>query len=185
MKRLLILAVLLGSPFTFAKSEVRNVKFINARGNDVGAATFTQLKRGVLIKINLRNVEPGTHAVHIHNKGECKVPDFQSAGEHYSVSKQKHGFDVVDGPHAGDLPNIVVGSNGSVDVEIVTTGLKLKSLLKRKLGASLIVHSKVDDYKSQPAGDSGDRVACAVIKRNELVQTISSINKQVPETTRY
>jgi len=155
-------------PIAFAATKSMQVELKNTEGKNVGTATLTELKQGVKIELHARDLTPGEHAFHIHEKGECKGPDFKSAGDHYAPQKHKHGFDVSNGPHAGDMPNIIVGQDGVGLAEMINTNVTLskgpKSLLKEG-GTALVIHAKSDDYKTQPAGDAGDRVVCAEIRR--------------------
>jgi len=159
--------------FGFAQStwaSPLNVSLKNAKGEEVGQATLTELANGVRIQLEVKNLSPGEHAFHFHEKGSCVAPKFDSAGGHFAPQKHKHGFDVSGGFHAGDMPNIVVSQDGTAKVELVNTKVRLgkgpNSLLKAG-GTSLVIHAKADDYKSQPAGDAGDRLACGEVK--ELV----------------
>src|SRR5690606_6773260 len=106
--------------------------------------------------------------IHIHETGKCDPPEFKTAGAHFNPSEKQHGFNNPKGFHSGDLPNIEVNEDGSVNVEIITAAVTLEkkkpnSLLK-KGGTSLIFHEKADDYITDPAGNSGARIACGIIK---------------------
>ncbi|WP_374075681.1 superoxide dismutase family protein [Bdellovibrio bacteriovorus] len=139
----------------------------NAKGEQVGDLILTQQKNGVRVHINLINLPPGIYAAHFHEKGVCQGPDFKSAGDHFNPDKKKHGFDVRGGPHAGDLKNIEVLPEGKGQLEATNPMVTLEegpnSLLKTG-GTAIIIHEKGDDYKSQPAGASGKRIACGEIK---------------------
>ena len=141
-------------------------EFINSSGTPTGTALLTQTELGVLMDIELRDLEPGWHAFHIHEKGECDTPDFESAGGHYNPDDKEHGFEARDGHHAGDFPNVLVNEAGTARFQ---TFSKHFSLGKRDNplfdadGAALVVHAGQDNYRSQPSGNSGERVACAVI----------------------
>lgn len=149
-----------------AKQEVF-VDMTNTEGKIIGTATLTQKSEGVNVAISASNLPKGTHGFHIHEKGICELPDFESAGGHFNPTDAKHGFDNPDGPHAGDLPNLEVGEDGKVEESFLAEMVTLKkgqpnSLLK-KSGTSLVIHADADDNVSQPAGNAGDRIACGVI----------------------
>lgn len=141
---------------------------VNTKGTIIGEATLTQLAHGVKVEVLARSLPQGELAVHFHETGTCEAPDFKSAGEHFDPKEQKHGFDVKGGPHAGDLPNLLVGKDGVARMEVINSRVTLapapETLLKPG-GTALIIHSRADDYKSQPTGKAGDRIACAEIKR--------------------
>jgi len=140
----------------------------NTKGEEIGEATLSQVQDGVLISLEAGHLPPGLHGFHIHEKGICEAPTFESAGPHFNPTNKKHGFENPEGPHAGDLPNIEVKEDGTVQVEIVAKMVTLEADKENSLlqdeGTSLIIHSEADDYYSQPAGNSGDRIACGVIK---------------------
>lgn len=144
-----------------------HVNLINIDGEEVGTALLSQVKEGVEIQIEAWDLPPGVHGYHIHEKGICEPPTFESAGGHYNPTNAKHGFDHPEGPHAGDLPNIEVNKDGKVQYsylnKMVTLNPDEENSLFREGGTSLMIHSKPDDYVSQPAGDAGERIACGVI----------------------
>lgn len=139
----------------------------NASGEKVGTAKITELKTGVNVHLDVTGLAPGEHAVHFHEKGTCTGPDFKSAGGHFNPTHKEHGFDDAKGPHEGDMRNFTVGADGKASVDVkderVNLGKGASSLLQ-KGGTALVVHGKADDYKSQPAGDAGDRVLCGEIR---------------------
>jgi len=136
----------------------------NAKGEEVGDLTLSREGSAVKMVLNVKNLPAGQHALHFHQNGTCTAPDFKSAGDHFSPKKMKHG-EVKGGPHEGDLKNFEVKADGTAHVETVLKSATLdnKSLLKEG-GTSLVIHAKADDYKTQPSGDSGDRIACGEIK---------------------
>lgn len=142
---------------------------LNTKGKEIGEASFVEGIDGVTINIQAEGLSPGKHGVHIHEMAVCTPPDFKSAGAHFNPGGKEHGFDNPKGFHLGDLPNLDVDADGKVTAEVTTALVTLKPDVKNSLldadGSSLVIHEKVDDYKTDPAGDSGDRIACAVIKK--------------------
>ncbi|WP_087973727.1 superoxide dismutase family protein [Oceanobacillus rekensis] len=149
------------------KEEEVLVSLENTEGAVVGTATLKGKSSGVSIHLEAENLPPGTHGFHIHEAGVCEPPTFESAGSHYNPTGAKHGFDHPEGPHAGDLENIVVSDDGTVNVEVMAEMVTLEQGAENTLytedGTSLIIHSDADDYISQPSGNAGDRIACGVI----------------------
>ena len=138
----------------------------NANGDIVGEATFTQTPAGVAIQMTANNLPPGMHGVHIHEKGACDAPGFESAGEHFNPGGKHHGDLNPQGPHAGDLGNMVVNAQGVGNLETVNKNVTLwtgDNSLLRAGGTSLMIHAGEDDRKTDPSGNSGARIACGVI----------------------
>jgi len=137
----------------------------DASGKDVGKATLTVNPSGVLVSLDLTAVPPGEHAFHIHAVGKCEPTDFKSAGPHFNPDQTKHGYLSSEGPHAGDMPNLHVPADGGLQVEILEPNVTLsgEAPLLDADGAALVIHAGADDYKTDPAGNSGDRIACGVI----------------------
>ena len=133
-------------------------------GHAVGTVTLTETPHGILLAGELGRLPPGPHGFHLHAVGKCEPP-FTSAGPHFNPANHKHGFAAAEGPHAGDLPNLHAAPDGKASVDAFAAGVTLagqQGLLDQD-GASLVVHAKADDYRTDPAGDSGDRIACGVI----------------------
>lgn len=146
----------------------RVVELIGTNGAKVGQAELTEMSRGVHIKVEAFNLVPGKHGFHIHESGKCEPPGFESAGGHFNPMNKQHGFDNPNGPHAGDLPNLFVGTDGTVTAEMVAKYVTLSegqpNSLIRPGGTSLVIHENADDYKTDPAGNSGARIACGRIQ---------------------
>ena len=138
----------------------------NGDGRIVGGATLAQVSGGVRVVIDVRGLPPGPKGVHIHMTGKCDPPEFTSAGDHFNPANKKHGLQNPAGPHAGDLPNITIAANGSGRLESMNENLTLSdgpnSLLKPD-GTAIVIHSAPDDFKTDPTGNSGARLACGVI----------------------
>jgi Cu-Zn family superoxide dismutase len=133
-------------------------------GAKVGVATLRQSRAGVLIHLDLTDLSPGTHAIHVHAVGRCEG-DFESAGAHFAPKHNAHGFFGDRGPHAGDLPNLFVPAGGALVVDLTAPGLSLADgSMSDADGAALVIHEKADDYHTDPSGASGARIACGVIE---------------------
>ena len=135
-----------------------------------GKVLLRDTPHGVLMEIDLSNLPPGEHAFHIHEHGQCKPP-FETAGAHLNPTSRNHGFEATTGAHAGDLPNVVVSEAGTYKGEMLARDVRLtepagKGLLDAD-GSSLVVHEKADDHRTDPAGNSGGRIACGIVARPE------------------
>lgn len=140
----------------------------DAQGKTLGEATLRESPAGVLVKLDLQGVPPGTHAFHVHTVGKCDAPDFMTAGGHFNPTTMKHGLLAAGGPHAGDMPNLYVPADGKLSVEVLDQNVTLaagpKSLFDAD-GSALMLHATADDYTSDPAGNAGARLACGVVTR--------------------
>ncbi len=146
----------------------KTVELKDGMGKDVGTATIVSKGAGVEVKLDLKNLPPGVHAVHFHQNAKCDPPDFKSAGGHFNPTGKQHGFDNPQGHHAGDMMNFTVEQDGTAkatvkdDDVVLGTGSEANSLFANG-GTSIMVHAKADDYKTDPAGNSGDRIACGAV----------------------
>src|SRR5262245_1032960 len=170
MRRELVLgAIVLSAALAFessvgaARSATASLK--DASGNEVGKAALTETPSGVLIRLDLTAAPPGEHALHFHAVGKCEPPDFKSAGPHFNPGEHKHGLENPAGPHAGDMPNLHVPGDGKLSLEVLNQAVTLsgKSALLDEDGAALVIHAAADDYRTDPAGNAGDRIACGII----------------------
>lgn len=146
-------------------AQAATAKMVGPDGKDMGTVTLTQTPSGVMINANLTNLSPGGHGFHIHEKGSCS-PDFKAAGGHYNPDGKEHGLNNPSGHHAGDMPNIFVNADGTVQVEILNAAVTLgdgNGTLFDEDGSAFIVHEKPDSHAADPG--AGGRVACGVIEK--------------------
>ncbi|HYK72704.1 MAG TPA: superoxide dismutase family protein [Pseudoneobacillus sp.] len=143
-----------------------DVEMYNQEGDSLGTIKLQEQSKGVELDISLEGLSPGEHAIHIHDKGVCEAPDFKTAGNHLNPDSKKHGLLHPEGAHAGDLPNLIVGEDGTAKAKLMAPQVTLKegkmSLLPKN-GTSIVIHEVKDDGMAQPAGDAGNRIACGEI----------------------
>ena len=173
MKRLLIVLIVLAVmvlPYGACAQQgvTHNASAVlkDTNGREIGVASFTEDSRGVVhIDVRASGLSPGMHGIHIHEKGDCS-PTFAAAGAHFNPQGKHHGLKNPDGPHAGDLPDLQVDANGVGYLNTTTDRFTLSASPTSVFdsdGSSLVIHSGPDDQMTDPAGNSGDRVACGVI----------------------
>ena len=146
------------------------VALINSAGQAVGSVRAWQTAGGVTFRIDATGLPHGIHGIHVHSVGRCDTPDFASAGPHWNPAARKHGMNNPAGPHAGDLPNVEVAANGVLGATVTVPGATLVGgvgaggALIDADGAALVIHGQADDYVTDPSGNSGARIACAVLQ---------------------
>jgi len=170
MKALYILtasASLLALATVSAAAQTAKANLRNAEGKEVGSATLTQTPAGVLITLSVKGLPAGEHAFHVHAVGKCEPP-FTTAGGHFNPEKKKHGMMASDGPHAGDMPNLHVPTSGELAVDVLNAAVTLEKGKTNSLfgpeGTALIIHAGKDDYKTDPTGEAGGRIACGLVE---------------------
>ena len=146
------------------------VRIVNSAGQDAGVATFKTVRNGVRVKLDLKNLRFGMHAIHIHQNPVCDAPDFEGAGGHFNPDGRQHGFMNPMGHHNGDFPGgISIGEDHTGEATFVLNSISLDPNSPDSLflhgGTSIVVHVKPDDQKSNPSGDAGNRIACGVIQQ--------------------
>jgi Cu-Zn family superoxide dismutase len=167
LRALLCTAALIGVSSVATAADMAKATLKNADGKQVGHANLTQGSSGVTISLELTGVPPGEHAFHIHETGKCEPP-FTSAGGHFNPEGHKHGKMSDGGQHAGDMDNVTVPADGKLQKLVINNKVTLdkgkpNSLFKDG-GTALVIHAGPDDYKSDPAGNAGGRIACGVIE---------------------
>lgn len=140
------------------------VSMISAAGTELGTLTLTESGGMISVSGTLRGLPPGDHGIHLHSVGQC-TPPFESAGPHWNPASKMHGTENPQGPHAGDMPNITVGADSTANVNVTSAGGPLRgaSALIDTDGAAVLIHEKGDDYKTDPSGNSGARIACGAV----------------------
>jgi superoxide dismutase, Cu-Zn family len=133
-------------------------------GNETrGTVTFTRNGDKVRVVAHVSGLAPGAHGFHIHEKGDCSAPDATSAGGHFNPTNKPHGNPAAGEHHGGDMPMLEADASGNAKVDVTLDTVTLGSGPNGIVGRGVVVHKDVDDYRSQPAGNSGARIACGTI----------------------
>ena len=167
MKFIVAVALSLLAFIPAASAQTGKATLKNADGKEVGTAEISPLPTGVLVRLTLKGVPAGEHAFHVHAVGKCEPP-FTTAGGHFNPDNKKHGLMAADGHHAGDMPNLHIPADGTLAVEVVNASVTLDkgkpNSLHKTDGTALVIHAGKDDYKTDPTGDAGGRIACGVVE---------------------
>lgn len=172
MKKIFLLTTCLFTLFACSNGLPRKleIEMKDVHGDSLGKIMLEEKADGMNISGDLEGLPPGQHAFHIHNKGVCEIPDFLSAGDHFNPDDKEHGLLNPKGPHAGDLPNLIVDEEGKANVDFTVGTVTLKeegnTTLYTQDGTSLVIHEGPDDGMTQPAGNGGGRIACGEITKD-------------------
>lgn len=152
----------LAMPANDTAAPVPPISFAGGDGAALGSATLEDGAAGLVIRLAGTGMPAGTHGIHLHMVGKCDGPKFESAGAHWNPENKQHGTENPAGAHKGDLPNVTVAADGTLSETLTVTGVTMAEL-RDSDGSALVVHAQPDDNKTDPSGNSGDRIACAVI----------------------
>ncbi len=144
------------------------VDLSDGTGKSVGTAELSPAAKGVNVSLDLMNLTPGEHAIHVHTVAKCEGPAFTTAGPHLNPDMKHHGLQNPEGPHAGDMPNFAVAADGTAKTSVAAPGITMgddSHSVFSNGGTALVIHASADDMKSDPAGNSGARIACGVIAK--------------------
>jgi Cu-Zn family superoxide dismutase len=167
MKALAIMLVACSTVALAQSPQTAQAELKDAAGKSVGMVNLTETPHGVLMHVKLIGVPAGTHAFHVHTTGKCEAP-FTSAGGHFNADAEQHGAMNEMGMHSGDMPNVDVPADGNLSFDVLNPNVTLKAganSLFKDGGTALMLHGGADDYKSDPAGNAGPRIACGVVTR--------------------
>ena len=146
-----------------AVSQVASANLFRAHGSAAGVATLSQRSDGLWLRIVADAPGRGTYGMHVHAVGRCNGPEFTTAGPHWNPAMKQHGRDNPMGAHSGDLPNVTANADSKLVMETRLNGAMFSQVIDAD-GASVVIHEKADDYKTDPSGNSGKRLICGVFK---------------------
>ena len=161
-------AILAIVAFAALQPKATVVQLTDTNGDLIGTVLLREgSSGGTVINVEAQSLTPGEHGIHIHETGRCDPPDFESTGSHFNPYGTEHGLENPNGPHAGDMPNLLVGENGEVvnyqtEISAPLSGGET-SLMGHTGGTAIVIHADRDDQMSNPSGNSGARIACGVI----------------------
>ena len=160
-------ALILAATSLPSQAQTAKAALQTADGKDAGSVTLTQTPAGVLLSLSVKGLPAGEHAFHVHAVGKCEPP-FTSAGGHFNPGNKKHGMMSPEGAHAGDMPNLHIPASGELAVEVLNAAVTLEKGKPNSLfdadGSAVVIHAGKDDYKTDPTGDAGGRIACGVVQ---------------------
>src|SRR5215471_8845405 len=154
--------------YAAAPAQDVTVQLKTAQGQDAGTAIIKSASHGVVVQLKAKNLPPGEHGIHFHQSAKCDPPDFKTAGPHFNPEGKKHGLNNPEGHHAGDMKNLTVAANGTARTSVVNKDVDMgddSHSIFSNGGTSLVIHAKPDDMKTDPTGNSGERIACGVITK--------------------
>lgn len=144
---------------------VASANLVRADGSPAGTATISRRDGGLWMSLSADAPAAGTYGMHLHMVGKCEGPKFTSAGAHWNPAMKMHGTENPMGPHAGDLPNVIAGADRKISFEQMLGDIQLTGAggLLDTDGATVMIHAMPDDYRTDPSGNSGDRIICGVL----------------------
>jgi superoxide dismutase, Cu-Zn family len=159
------------APAAEERQDSITVAMMGSDGRTIGQATLVGITGGgVRVDLTLSGLTPGEHGIHFHETGSCQAPGFESAGGHLNPRGRQHGLENPQGPHAGDMLNLTADPDGNVATSFTAQNVSLdegdEAFLLRSGGTALVIHADRDDQRTDPSGNSGDRIACGVIARS-------------------
>jgi Cu-Zn family superoxide dismutase len=160
----IVVAMLIASSGAAAQNKVAATLAPSAGNNVAGNVVFVQEGRKLFVIAEVTGLKPGAHGFHVHEKGDCSAPDFSSAGGHFNPGSQPHGDPTAGAHHAGDMPVLMAGASGKATARAELRTMSIDGSANDIVGKAVVVHADPDDFKTQPAGNSGARIACGVIK---------------------